>query len=153
MKLGWRLKRPAYFAALAILLLVSAPPAFAVELIVIEKPFIARGLSGVVVDSTGAPVRGAVVEECEPPSSSDEAKNSRGEPAGEVFHGDCTLAPSRILASTETGAQGYFSLPTAKTRRIHYLHVSAPGLDPMQITVKLKHFARAGVRIQLHVAT
>jgi len=151
MELGSRLKRPAYCAAFAVFLLASTLPAFALELITIEKPFTARGLSGIVVDWTGAPVQGAVVEECEAPFSPIEATDAQGKPTGEILHGDCTEGP--ITAKTATNDHGHFSLPNAKQAKAYYLHVSSPGFDPMQITVKLRLCTRAGVRIRLHIAT
>lgn len=122
------------------------------ELIIIEKPFSSHSLSGVVVDPTGAPIAGAVVEECKAPFTPIEARNAQGKPTGEILHGDCTQGS--IVATKETNAHGHFSLPKAKEgKQTYYLHVSSPGFDPMQITVKLKFFARAGVRIRLHIAT
>lgn len=130
------------------------PSAYAqYELIIIEKPFTAHSLSGVVVDPTGSPIPGAAVEECEAPFTPIEAKDAQGKPNGEVLHGDCTKAPSHVVATTETNSHGHFSLPKAKTGTIFHLHVSSPGFDPMQITVRLKFFARAGVRVRLHIAT
>jgi hypothetical protein len=151
MKLGWKLQRLAYCAAFAVFLLASALPSFALELIVIENPFTARSLSGTVVDSTGAPVPGAVVEECEMQFSPIDSKGANGKPTGEVLHGDCAEGP--ITATTETSANGHFSLPRMNQGKTYYLHVSSPGFDPMQITVKLRPLARVGVRIRLHIAT
>jgi hypothetical protein len=128
------------------------PPANAqLELITIEKPFTAQSLSGTVVDPTGAPVPGAVVEECRAPFTPIEARDAQSKPNGEILHGDCTQGS--IVTTAITNARGHFSLPMAKEGKTHYLHVASPGFDPMQITVNLKFFARAGVRIRLHIAT
>ena len=145
---------PTTLLGLIAAIFLAMPPANAqLELITIEKPFTAHSLSGVVVDETGSPIPGAVVKECEAPFTPIEAKDAQDKPNGEILHGDCTQAPSHVVATTETNPHGHFSLPKAKTGKIFYLHVSSPGFDPMQITVRLKFFARAGVRVRLHIAT
>ena len=142
-----------------LLLLISAmfsvmPPASAqLVLITIEKPFTAHSLSGVVVDTTGAPIPAAVVEECDMQFTPIEIKDAKGGPTGENLHGDCTQTPRRVVATTETNAHGHFSIPKAREGKTYYLHVSSPGFDPMQIKVRLRFFARTGVRIRLHIAT
>jgi len=122
-------------------------------LIEIEKPFTAHSLSGTVIGPDGLPIAGAVVEECDAPFAPIEVKSANGEPTGTVLHGDCTREPNRIISSTVTNLGGHFHLPSAKAGKAHYLHISSPGFDPMQITVMLKFFVGARLRIQLHIAT
>ncbi|HUB52505.1 MAG TPA: carboxypeptidase-like regulatory domain-containing protein [Terracidiphilus sp.] len=149
-----KIRRATSSSVSALLLLASAVLAHTqLELIVIEKPFNARGLSGTVVDANGAQIPGAVVEECDAPFTPIEAKNGQGAPTGEILHGDCTRAPNRVISSTVTNLKGRFTLQSVKNGRIHFLHVSAPGFDPVQITVRIRLFAQAGVRIQLRIAT
>lgn len=132
---------------------LNVPANAQLELVVIEKPFTAHSLSGTVSDPTGSPVAGAVIEECDAPFTPIEAKDPQGRPTGTVLHGDCTRNPSRIDSSTVTDLKGHFTIRSAKTGKVHYLHISSPGFDPMQITVRLTLFAKAGVRIQLRIAT
>jgi len=106
-----------------------ALPAFAgVELLILEKPMQAEKLAGVVVDSTGAPVSGVTIEDCDP-------------------------AFSHVLVSTTTDTAGYFAFPEAKIGTTHYLHVQINGFDPMRITVVLRRFAKTKLHIRLSVAT
>jgi hypothetical protein len=133
--------------------LFAAPASAQLELVVIEKPFAARTLSGIVVDSTGAAVSGVVVEQCDVLFNPIKARNAEGEPTGEVLPGDCSQEPSHVVASAKTDEKGHFSFPSAKTGRTYYLHLSCPGFDPMQIAVKLRFYSRSGVRIKLRVAT
>jgi hypothetical protein len=109
--------------------LVFALPARAgVELLILEKPMQAEKLAGVVVDSTGAPVSGVTIE-------------------------DCNSAFDRVLQSTTTDATGHFAFPAAKIGTTHHLHVQMNGFDPMHITVIMKRPARAKLHIRLYVAT
>jgi hypothetical protein len=98
------------------------------ELITIEHPFRAQNLAGIVVDSTGAPVPGASIEDR-----------------------DATF--TNVLASTTTDANGSFELPRTKVGTTHYLHVQSKGFDPMHITVTLRHLAKLKLKIQLHIAS
>jgi hypothetical protein len=99
-----------------------------VELITIEHPFHSRSLAGVVTDPSGATVDGVVIE-------------------------DCDSTYKRILSSTTTGANGQFAFQQAKSGTTHFLRVSHYGFDPLQITVKLSHFAKGNLKIRLHIAT
>jgi hypothetical protein len=137
----------------ALALLACSLPAHAqLELITIERPLRASNLAGIVVDPTGAPVSGAVVEDCDALFSPILARGAAGEPAQAVLQGDCDRDPKHVLGSTETDANGHFVFPRANLGTTHYLHLSCRGFDPMQITVKLRFFARPRVRIKLHIA-
>jgi hypothetical protein len=121
--------------------------------ITIEKPFVARRLSGIVVDPSGAPVSRVVVEQCDELFSPLQVKSETGEPLPEILHGECDRGPGHIVASTTTDEGGRFAFPNAKTGKTYYLHLNSPGFDPLQITVKLRHFSRARLRIRLYIAT
>jgi hypothetical protein len=114
-------------AAVALLLFALPVPA-QYELITIEKPFRAHNLAGIVVDPTGAPVAGVVVE-------------------------DRDAAFKRVLFSITTDASGHFAFAGPKSGKVHYLHLQSNGFDPLQITVKLRRATRGELRIQLHVAS
>jgi hypothetical protein len=120
--------RLAVLFGLVAALLMIALPARAIELITIEHPFRSHHLAGVVVDTTGAPVSGVVVEDR-----------------------DSTF--THVLASTKTDANGYFAFPKAKKGTTHYPHLNNYGFDPMQITVQLGWFAKCNLRIRLYIAT
>jgi uncharacterized GH25 family protein len=111
-----------------VLFVLLLPVRAQLERITIERPFRAQNLSGTVVDLTGAPVPGVVVE-------------------------DRDAAFKSTLFSTTTDSNGHFVFPPAKNGTLHYPHFESRGFDPMQITVKLHRLARAEVRIRLHVAS
>jgi hypothetical protein len=125
-----------------------------VALIEFAHPFHARHLAGVVVDSTGAPVSGVVVEDCVQTfiqaRASVEADTSIFEKRMIL---DCHSEPEHILASTKTDAHGYFEFPRSKMGTTHYLFVYCPGWDPMQMIVKLRRYVKRNLKIQLHIAT
>ena len=138
--------------SLTVLLLRGSSAHAQLELIMIEKPFVARSLSGVVLDPSGAPIAEVLVEQCNTSSAPNQIRNERGELVGTV-PSDCAREPGHILASTKTNANGFFSLPGAEKGKAYYLHLSSPGFDPMQITVKLRFYSWGRLRIKLHIAT
>jgi hypothetical protein len=145
---------PTTLLGLIAAIFLAMPPANAqYQLITIEKPFTARSLSGVVIDSTGAPVPDVVVERCDAIFVQSEVYNGQGQPAGKQMLPDCNRESGHDITKTKTGANGRFAFPDAKSGRTYYLHFSAPGFDPMQIAVKLRFFSRARARIQLEIAT
>jgi hypothetical protein len=95
------------------------------ELVVIAKPFNARSVSGVIMDPIGEPLAGAEVK-------------------------DYDREFSNVLDSTATDDHGYFVLPTGG-RSVHYLRIYARGMNPLQITIAVRQFARLGVRVKLHI--
>lgn len=96
-------------------------------LVTIEPPFQAQELAGVVVDPSGVPVEGVLVEEW-----------------------DASFTVK--LASTRTDKEGRFAFPKAKSESTHYLSISKNAFDPMHVTVHIRHLAHAGVRVHLHLA-
>jgi hypothetical protein len=141
---------------LACLIVVSfsiTPLANAYESITIAKPFIARSLSGIVVDSTGAPVPDLVVERCDALFVPSEVYNGEGQSAGKQMLPDCNREPGHAITTTKTDANGHFAFPNAKSGRTFYLHFSGPGFDPMQIAVKLRFYSWARLRIKMGIAT
>jgi hypothetical protein len=138
----------------AFLILAFALPAWGgIELITIERPFHARSLAGFVIDATGAPIPGVVVEECDASFSPRPIIDSAGKPVPRVMLRDCDQDPKHILASTTTDANGHFAFPEAKKAAAHYLHLSSSGFDPMQVIVKVSRLARSAPHIQMHIAT
>jgi hypothetical protein len=148
------MRRIAARISLILALIVFALPAWAIELITIERPFRAHHLAGVVVDSTGAPVPGVVIEDC---IQTFREVRAPGDAEPPVFEKrmilDCHSEPKHVLASATTDSNGRFKLTDAKMRTTHYLFVYYPGFDPMQITVRLRWFAKGNLRIQLQIAT
>lgn len=57
-----------------------------------------------------------------------------------------------VLASTQTDERGYFSLETPKTGDLFYLRLSAPGVNPYQLRVRIENTARSELRIHLSSA-
>jgi uncharacterized protein YfaS (alpha-2-macroglobulin family) len=97
------------------------------ELITLEGVS-ARHLAGFVTDSTGAPVSGVAIEDCDP-------------------------SYKQVLASATTDANGHFDFPKTKMGTTHYLHLESRGFDPMRIPVKLRRFSKANLKIQLYPAS
>lgn len=147
------MRRIAMQIGLVLALIAFALPARAIELITIERPFRAHHLAGVVVDSTGAPVSGVVVEECDALFTPIQVKGPEGKPVSWVAHGPCDRDPKHILASTKTDANGHLAFPQVKTGTTHYLIMRIDGWDPMQIAVQLRWIAKGNLRIKLHIAT
>ena len=140
--------------SILILIAFALPARAGIELITFEQPFHAQNLAGVVVDATGAPVPGVVIEDCVQTFRQVRAPGDAEPPVfEEAMVLDCHFEPKHILVSTTTDSNGRFKLPQAKMGSTHYLYVYCPGFDPMQITVKLRWFARRNLRIKLHIAT
>jgi hypothetical protein len=87
-----------------------------------EKAQVARSLAAVVVDPTGSPIPGVLVEEC-----SSDWKES--------------------LRSTKTDTAGGFTLSPVKGRRVYYLQLRMNGFNPLRVQVKLD--AKRGKNLQL----
>jgi hypothetical protein len=102
--------------------------AFAQEIITIQRPIHSRSLIGVVVDPSGAPVEGVLVE-------------------------DCDQSFMHVFVSVRTNKEGRFVFPKAKRGSTHYLRFFKNGFDPMRVKVQMRHLAPAEVRIHLVVAT
>ena len=122
-------------------------------LITFDRPFHARNLAGVVVDSTGAAVPGVVVEECDALFTPLQPRSPTGEAVPGVPEVDCDREPKHVLASATTDANGRFAFQRAKMGTTHYLYLRGYGLDPMKLTVMVRRFARANLRIRIRVAT
>jgi len=61
----------------------------------------------------------------------------------------CNSDWSTVLASTQTDARGHFFLATPKTGDLFYLRLSAPGVNPYQLRVRIKKDARSELRVHL----
>jgi hypothetical protein len=149
------MRRIAIHIGLVLALIAFALPARAgIDLITFAHPFHAQYLTGIVVDSTGAPVPGVVIEDCVQTFIQARASIESETPVFEKrMILDCHFEPKHVLASTTSDSNGRFKFPHAKMGTTHYLFVSYPGFDPMQITVKLRWFAMGNLRIQLQIAT
>ncbi len=130
MELGWKLKRPAYYAAFAFFLLTLAVSTRAQGnmTITFKSSRSIRHLAGVVTYTDGTVIPGAVVADCDP-------------------------AYSRVRASTKTDTSGYFSFPHAKLGSKHYLKIDFPAYQEMRMPVKIWPFAKAELRIWLTPGT
>jgi hypothetical protein len=130
------------------------PARAGIDLITFAHPFHAQNLAGIVVDSTGAPVPGVVIEDCVQTFRQVRGSDHSEPPVfEEAMILDCHSEPKHVLASTTSDSEGRFKLPHAKMGTTHYLFVYCSGFDPMQITVKLRWFARRHLRIKLIIAT
>jgi carboxypeptidase family protein len=96
-------------------------------LVVYEKPFHSRSLSGFVLDYSHAPIPDVLVEEC-------------------------TEKWESCFAHTRTDQTGRFSWPGVKKGR-HFLKISSPGFNPTQIIVVVSWHSKAEFRLNLNVAT
>lgn len=146
------LQRDACLVVFAVFLFMSAAPANAQYEITYEKPFVARSLSGIVVDPTGTPVVAVLVEECDSELDQRQSYDSSGKPVGLFPSPKCSTEPNHVVASMRTDAQGRFAFPGAKSGRTCYLHLRLYGFNPMIIPIKVGFFARRGVKIHLQIA-
>jgi hypothetical protein len=143
------MRRLAVGLGLFIALATCSPAAWAgVELILIERPFHARHLAGVVLDQTGAPISGVLVEVCEPFLAQVRTQTSM-----EMEQGDCATHPEHALGSTKTDTNGHFAFNQLGLSRTRYLHLRFDGFNPMQLSVKWGLFAHREFRVVMHVAT
>ena|SRR5579862_2056712 len=94
----------------------------------IEKVQLARSLGAVVLDPTGSPISGALVEE---------------------FGSDW----KESLRTTKTDATGRFSLAPVKGRDVYYLQLRMNGFDPLRVRVKIDPKQGKNLRLKLEVAT
>ncbi|MGE0406554.1 MAG: hypothetical protein AB7O65_09655 [Candidatus Korobacteraceae bacterium] len=61
----------------------------------------------------------------------------------------CSSDWSTVLASTQTNVRGYFFLETPKTGDLFYLRLTAPGVNPYQLRVRIKKNVRSELQIHL----
>jgi hypothetical protein len=120
------MKRKCKFLSVCLLLILAGSAGHAQTTVFIqEKVAVSRALAGYAdIGITKTPAEGITVALC----SSDW---------------------SRVLASTQTDARGYFSLETPKTGDLFYLRLSAPGVNPYQVRVRIKKNARSELRVHL----
>lgn len=149
------MRRPCQWTIILVFLFLFVPSMRAqLELITFDRPFQARNLAGVVVDSTGAPVAGVAIEDCVQTFRQVRAPGDAEPPVFEkAMILDCHSESEHVLASTTTDSEGRFRFPHAKMGTIHYLHVSCNGWNPMQLQVKIRRFARSNLLIKLHIAS
>jgi hypothetical protein len=110
-------------------------------------------LAGFVVDESGAPIPGVVVEECAASFSPRPIRDPAEKLTPMTMLWDCDGDPKHVLAVVKTDAKGHFSFPQASKVRTHYLHLSLNGFDPMQVVVKVSRLAESAPRIKMHIAT
>jgi len=99
------------------------------ELVIQQKPSLSRTLAGhALVRGTNEPLSGVTVELC----------NSDWK---------------EVLITTKTDKTGYFSLEKPATGKLYYIRLSAPGMNPYQLRVRIKMQAAQELTIHLSVAT
>ena len=111
--------------ALVFTLLASSCACAEYALVVIERPFHARSLSGITFDPSGAPLPGTEVRDYD-----------------ESF--------THVLASTTSDGKGQFSLPS-QGRSLHHVQFTARGMNPLRITVELRTFAPSRIKVRLPI--
>ena len=94
----------------------------------IEKVQLAHSLAAVVLDPSGSPVPGVLVEEY--------GSNWK-----------------ESLRSTKTDATGGFTFTPVKGRDVYYLQLRMNGFDPLRIRVKIDPKQGKTLRLKLEVAT
>jgi hypothetical protein len=98
------------------------------QIIEIEKVQLATSLAAVVLDPTGSPVPGVLVEE---------------------FSSDW----KQSLRSTKTDAKGGFILAPVKGRDVYYLQLRMNGFDLLRVRVKIDRKQGKNLRLKLEIAT
>jgi hypothetical protein len=121
-------RKPPFLLALILVFAIGAGDA-QTTLIVQQKVSVSRALAGHVdIGITNTPAKGISVDLC----SSDW---------------------KTIFASTKTDDDGYFSLRAPMTAGLYYIRLSAPGVNPYQMRVRLRKNAPGELRIHLSVAS
>ena len=126
---------------LAAALCWPSPARGQLELIVVERPFHAHRLAGIVTATSGAALPGVLVQVCD-----------RAFKRPEEVSSDCAREPRHVLASATTDQNGRFAFKSLKLRCTRGLRLSMNGLDPMEIRVQWRLFAPREVRIEMRVA-
>jgi hypothetical protein len=88
----------------------------------------ARSLGAIVLDATGSPISGVLVEE---------------------FSSDW----KESLRSTKTDTSGSFTFAPVKGRGIYYLQLRMNGLDPLRVRVKLDAKRGKNLHLKMEVAS
>jgi hypothetical protein len=65
----------------------------------------------------------------------------------------CSPGWKTVLASTKTDRSGYFSLDKPKSGDLFYIRLSAPGVNPYQLRVRLNKSTGKELAIHLSIAT
>lgn len=94
----------------------------------IEKVQVVKSMSGVVRDTSGAPIVGATVAEV-------------------------SADWKTVIQSTVTDTNGNFTLPPMNKRRIRHLMISMNNFNPLVVHVKVSGWTSKVLDLQLHVAT
>ena len=74
-------------------------------------------------------------------------------PAEDITVDLCSSDWKTVLASTKTDANGYFSLEKPKTGDLFYIRLSASGVNPFQLRVRVKKHGPRELKIHLSNAT
>ena len=98
------------------------------QTIEIEKVQLARSLAAMVLDPTGPPIPGVLVEE---------------------FSSDW----KESLRSTRTDATGGFTFAPVKGRDVYFLELRINGFDPLRVRVKIDPKQGKNLRLKLELAT
>ena len=65
----------------------------------------------------------------------------------------CSSDWKTTLDSAKTDKNGYFSLKTTKSKQVYYVRLSASGISPYQLRVRIKNRAAKELKIHLSNAT
>ena len=114
---------------LGFVLTLAAGIGHSTELVVQKETSVSRTLAGnALVFGTNEPIHGVTVELCGPNWKT-------------------------ILTSTKTDEKGHFSIEKPTMGKLFYIRLSAPGMDPYQLRVRIKMQAPTELTIHLTVAT
>ena len=110
--------------------ILFSPLAFGQSSTIVQKRIsVSSGLTGHAdFGAPDAPAKGVTVEICSPDWQT-------------------------VLATTETDGNGYFSLRKPPTGSLFYLRLSAAGVNPYKLRVRIKETARRDLTIHLSLAT
>lgn len=119
--------RPFFLSALIATMLWGELALAAQRVVEYEKPFASRSFAGTIVDSNGAPVERAVVEECDAKWDS-------------------------CFGRVQTDLNGNFSFPKNAAGK-HFLRISKDGFTPAWITLIVNKRSNKQLSLKLYVAT
>lgn len=98
------------------------------EMVEISNLQLANSVSATVQDRTGHPIPRVTVEEYD-------------------------AGWKQLLRSTTSDGTGKFSFAPVTGRKIYYLQLSAPGLNPLRVRIRLVRRHRPSLTLQIEIAT
>lgn len=117
------------FRLAAIAALICCPGRIEAQYLVeLAQVQMAKSPGAIIQDATGAPIPGALVEEC-------------------------SADWKTVLRSTSTDRNGQFSFKPVQGRKMYFIQVSAPGFDELRFRLQVDRIHGRSLKLNLTIAT